>query len=72
MWYVVDGSIALETDVVTGQPIPERITPEGTIRYWKRERSGADRCYESCYGGTFIPNTGELLDAGDLERDRPP
>lgn len=30
MWYVVNGSIALETDVVTGEPIPEKITPEGT------------------------------------------
>lgn len=30
MWYVVDGSVALETDVVTGEPIPEKITPEGT------------------------------------------
>ena len=29
MWYIKDGAIALETDVVTGVPIPEKITPEG-------------------------------------------
>ncbi len=29
MWYVVNGSVALETDVVTGEPIPEKVTPEG-------------------------------------------
>ena len=70
MWYVVDGSIALETDVVTGQPIPERITPEGTYSILEKgEKSGTDRCYRSSHGGTFIPNTGELLDAGDMEWD---
>lgn len=30
MWYMADGAVLLETDVVTGEPIPERITPEGT------------------------------------------
>lgn len=39
MWYVVDGSIALETDVVTGQPIPERITPEGTYSILEKGRN---------------------------------
>ena len=29
MWYLKDGSVAMETDVVTGVPVPERITPEG-------------------------------------------
>lgn len=29
MWYVKDGSIALEADVVTGEPIPEKETPKG-------------------------------------------
>lgn len=29
MWYIKDGAIALETDVVTGVPTPDRITPEG-------------------------------------------
>ena len=39
MWYVVDGSIALETDVVTGRPTPERITPEGTYSIVEMERN---------------------------------
>lgn len=30
MWYVSNGEVKLETDVVTGEPIPEKITPEGT------------------------------------------
>jgi len=29
MWYVVDGAVVLETDVITGEPIPEKVTPEG-------------------------------------------
>ena len=28
MWYIVDGNIALETDVVTGVPIPEKLPPQ--------------------------------------------
>lgn len=39
MWYVVDGSVALETDVVTGRPTPERITPEGTYSIVEKERN---------------------------------
>ncbi len=39
MWYVVDGEIALETDVVTGEPIPERITPEGTYSVLEKLRN---------------------------------
>ena len=71
MWYVVDGSIALETDVVTGQPIPGEDHAGGHLfNTGKGKKSGADRCYRSCHGGTFIPDAGELLDAGDMERDR--
>ena len=29
MWYIVDGSVAMQTDVVTGLPTPERETPAG-------------------------------------------
>lgn len=29
MWYIVNGAVVLETDVVTGVPIPERCTPQG-------------------------------------------
>lgn len=30
MWYIQNGAVVLETDVVTGFPVPEKITPEGT------------------------------------------
>ena len=52
MWYVVDGSIALETDVVTGQPIPERITPEGTYSILEKGRN-------QVLTGAINPATGE-------------
>ena len=52
MWYVVDGSIALETDVVTGQPIPERITPEGTYSILEKGRN-------QVLVGSIDPSTGE-------------
>ncbi len=29
MWYIVDGAVVLETDVVTGAPVPEKETPSG-------------------------------------------
>ena len=33
MWYIVDGNIVLETDVVTGYPTPEKETPAGVYRF---------------------------------------
>lgn len=29
MWYVSNGTVSLDTDIVSGEPIPEKITPEG-------------------------------------------
>lgn len=29
MWYVSNGTVSLENDIVSGEPIPEKITPEG-------------------------------------------
>ncbi|CUX49891.1 L,D-transpeptidase family protein [Clostridium sp. C105KSO13] len=29
MWYIVDGAVSMESDVVTGVPIPEKETPAG-------------------------------------------
>lgn len=52
MWYVVDGNIALETDVVTGQPIPERITPEGTYSILEKGKN-------QVLVGSINPATGE-------------
>lgn len=39
MWYIVDGSVALETDVVTGVPIPERATPTGVYSILEMKRN---------------------------------
>ena len=36
MWYVVDGSIALETDVVTVSRFPRGLRQRAPIQYWKR------------------------------------
>lgn len=52
MWYVVDGSIALETDVVTGEPIPEKITPEGTYSILEKGRN-------QVLTGAINPSTGQ-------------
>ncbi len=40
MWYIVDGSVAMESDVVTGLPNGERDTPTGvySILYTQRDR----------------------------------
>lgn len=37
MWYISQGEILLETDVVTGEPIPEKITPEGVYTILEKE-----------------------------------
>lgn len=52
MWYVVNGTIALTTDVVTGQPIPERITPIGVY-------SLQDKKTNETLVGSIKPSTGE-------------
>ena len=39
MWYVKDGTVQLETDVVTGEPIPEKITPEGVYTILEKSRN---------------------------------
>lgn len=49
---VVDGSVALETDVVTGQPISEKITPEGTYSILEKGRNRV-------LVGSVNPATGE-------------
>ena len=52
MWYVVNGSIALETNVITGEPIPEKITPEGTY-------SLQDKKMHEILVGSIDPATGK-------------
>lgn len=51
MWYVQNGQVVLETDVVTGEPIPSRITPEGVYSLmWKQRDAtlvGDIKCYSA-------------------------
>lgn len=52
MWYVQNGQVVLETDVVTGEPIPSKITPEGVYSLmWKQQNS--------VLVGDINPDTGE-------------
>lgn len=52
MWYVQNGQVVLETDVVTGEPIPSKITPEGVYSLmWKQPNS--------VLVGEIDPDTGE-------------
>lgn len=52
MWYVQNGQVVLETDVVTGEPIPSKITPEGVYSLmWKQP--------SSVLVGDINPDTGE-------------
>ncbi len=51
MWYISNGTVALETDVVTGEPIPEKITPEGVY-------SLLDKKLNEVLIGNINPQTG--------------
>lgn len=37
LWYIVDGAVALETDVITGVPGGNRETPQGVNIIWEKE-----------------------------------
>lgn len=52
MWYVVDGSVVLETDVVTGEPIPERATPTGVYVF-------KEKALNATLVGEIEPSTGQ-------------
>lgn len=52
MWYVENGSIVLETDVVTGEPIPEKITPEGVYTI-------LEKGLNQVLVGAIVPSTGK-------------
>ena len=74
MWYIVDGSVALETDIVTGiASDPSRATPTGVYSILEMKRNKVLR-------GSIDPSTGKpsyetpgfLLDACYLDRDRIP
>ena len=52
MWYIVDGSVALESDVVTGLPNGERDTPTGVYSVIEMMRNKVLR-------GSINPSTGK-------------
>lgn len=52
MWYIVDGSVALESDVVTGLPNGERDTPTGVYSIIEMKRNKVLR-------GSINPSTGK-------------
>ena len=52
MWYIVNGGVALETDVVTGVPVPEKETPSGVYSILEMEPN-------STLVGEIVPSTGQ-------------
>ena len=58
MWYIKDGSVAMETDVVTGVPVPSTGKPiyETPVNYWMRVTwTGIgfhDATWQAAFGGT--------------------
>lgn len=52
MWYIVDGAVALDTDVVTGYPTPDKETPSGVYSILEKEPN-------SILKGEFIPGTNQ-------------
>lgn len=52
MWYIKDGQIAFECDVVTGLPTQARKTPDGVYRV-------LEKCTDYTMRGNIVPETGE-------------
>ena len=52
MWYIVNGAVVLETDVVTGIPTPDRITPAGVYSILEMKQN-------KTLVGAIDPSTGE-------------
>lgn len=52
MWYIVDGGVIFESDVVTGKPIPSRQTPAGVYTILERLRN-------KVLVGNIQPDTGK-------------
>lgn len=52
MWYIVDGGVAFESDVVTGKPVPARQTPAGVYSILERLRN-------KVLVGNILPETGK-------------
>ena len=54
MWYIQDGAVVLETDIVSGLPTPDRITPEGVYDVLYKESP-------SVLVGEKDPDTGQPI-----------
>lgn len=52
MWFIVNGAVALETDVVTGVPIPAKETPSGVYSILEKQLN-------STLVGEIDPSTGQ-------------
>lgn len=52
MWYIVDGQVVFESDVVTGLPVPARQTPAGVYTILERLRN-------KTLVGNIVPETGK-------------
>lgn len=52
MWYIVDGNVAMESDIVTGLPTPEKETPSGVYDILELQRN-------KTLVGEIDPETGE-------------
>lgn len=52
MWYILNGNVALQTDVVTGVPIPEKETPAGVYSILELQRN-------KTLVGDILPSTGK-------------
>lgn len=52
MWYIVNGAVALETPIVTGEPIPAKQTPAGVYNVLEKELG-------KTLVGEIVPETGK-------------
>lgn len=52
LWYIVDGAVVLETDVVTGLPTPEKATPAGIFHLISKSTNAT-------LIGNILPETGK-------------
>ena len=62
MWFIKDGQIALETDIVTGNPNKGNATPQGTYSWHTSQKIDTSRNKETRWN-LRVRDTGCLLDA---------
>ena len=52
MWYIKDGAVVFECDIVSGKPVPERETPSGVYKVLEKLKG-------KTLVGEIVPETGE-------------